>query len=53
MSVPIRMPVALNDSVEDASEELGLSKQDVIRLSIERGVVILKNQLHPPAQKAA
>jgi hypothetical protein len=45
ISVPVRMPAALDQLITSTAEEIKLSKQDTIRLSIERGVQILKRQL--------
>ena len=45
-SVPIAMPIELDAKIEEAMTRLPmLSKQDVMRLSIERGLSILVNQL--------
>lgn len=45
ISVPVRMPAALDELIASTAQEIKLSKQDTIRLSIERGVQILKRQL--------
>lgn len=44
-SVPVRMPSELDELITSTAAEIKLSKQDTIRLSIERGVKILKSQL--------
>lgn len=53
VSIPVRMPVELDQLITDTAVEVKLSKQDTIRLSLERGVEILKRQLAMPAEKAA
>lgn len=45
ISVPVRMPTELDELITITATEIKLSKQDTIRLSIERGVQILKRQL--------
>lgn len=45
ISVPVRMPSDLDDLIEQAGERTGLSKQDVMRLSLDRGLDILVEQL--------
>lgn len=47
LSVPVRMPADLNELITTTAEQVKLSKQDTIRLSLERGVEILKRQLMP------
>lgn len=45
-SVPLMMPPELEAKIEDARKKLPmLSKQDVMRLSLERGLSILVTQL--------
>lgn len=52
--VPLRMSAELEAKVESASEKVNLSKQDVMRLAIERGLEVLITQLTtPPATSAA
>ncbi len=43
--VPVRMSAELDELITITATEIKLSKQDTIRLSIERGVQILKRQL--------
>lgn len=45
MSVPVRMPSALDRRITETAEQLGLSKQDTMRLSMERGLKVLIAQL--------
>jgi hypothetical protein len=45
VTYPLRLTTALDDKVTAAAAETTLSKQDVMRLSIERGLEILLNQL--------
>lgn len=45
VSLPVRMPADLKARVDAASEAIPLSQQDVIRLSIDRGLEILLAQL--------
>jgi hypothetical protein len=45
VSVPIRMPEALETKITEATAKTGLAKQDVMRLSLERGIDILIAQL--------
>lgn len=49
VSLPLRMPVDLDQRVTAAAAEIGLSKQDTIRLSLERGLGILMEQLNGKA----
>lgn len=44
-NVPLRMTADLDDLIERAKEKTGLSKQDVMRLSLNRGLDILVEQL--------
>lgn len=55
VNVPVRMPADLEAKVQEASKAVGLSKQDVIRLAIERGLGVLVAQLSSehPTPKAA
>ncbi len=52
ISVPVRMPAALDELITSTAAEVKLSKQDTIRLSLERGLVILKRQLGTPVDGA-
>jgi predicted DNA-binding protein len=45
VNVPVRMPADLEAKVQEASKVVGLSKQDVIRLAIERGLGVLVQQM--------
>ena len=45
VNVPIRMSAALEASIETASKKVKLSKQDTMRLAIERGLDVLIAQL--------
>ena len=45
ISMPVRMPADLKKRVDAASEAIPLSQQDVLRLSIDRGLDILLTQL--------
>lgn len=45
VNVPLRMPHELHSKVNAASVQLKLAKQDVMRLSLERGIDILIAQL--------
>ena len=52
--VPLRMPADLDAKVDAASARTKLSKQDVMRLALERGIDVLIAQLTtPPATSAA
>ena len=53
VNVPVRMPKALSKKVNETSERLHLSKQDTMRLSMERGLEILERQLTTSPQMAA
>lgn len=53
VSVPVRMPAELDVLITDTAEAVKLSKQDTIRLSLERGLEILKRQLAMPVKDAA
>lgn len=52
-STPVRMPEELDALVTATAAEIKLSKQDTLRLSIERGVQILKRQLGAPVEPPA
>lgn len=53
VSVPLRMPRDLALKVDQASERTKLAKQDVMRLSMDRGIDVLLAQLtNPPAATA-
>jgi hypothetical protein len=54
VNVPVRLTEDLDREVTEASTETGLSKQDVMRLAIARGVKILIAQLkaEPPTPAA-
>lgn len=45
VNVPIRMPATLEAQIEAAAEKVKLSKQDTMRLAIERGLDVLIAQL--------
>lgn len=45
VSVPVRMPSVLDRRITETAEQLGLSKQDTMRLSMERGLKVLIAQL--------
>ena len=49
ISIPVRMPRELDALISATAAAVKLSKQDTIRLSLERGVEILKRQLNPTA----
>lgn len=53
VNVPVRMPKALSKKVNETSERLHLSKQDTMRLSMERGLEILERQLTSKPEMAA
>lgn len=53
VSVPVRLPVSLNDQIDQSASAIGLSKQDTMRLSLERGLKILTAQLGSQPDKAA
>lgn len=46
VSVPVRMPSGLDKRITEAADQLGLSKQDTMRLSMERGLKVLVAQLN-------
>jgi hypothetical protein len=43
--VPLSLPEDLADKVDAAAAEVGLSKQDTMRLALERGLPVLLAQL--------
>lgn len=45
VTVPLTMPAELEDRVIEAAGKVGLSKQDTMRLSLDRGLDILVKQL--------
>lgn len=51
-SIPLRMPQELKTKVDQASDKLNLAQQDVMRLSLERGLEILVAQLTTPVVSA-
>lgn len=53
VSIPVRMSVELDALITTTAEQVKLSKQDTIRLSVERGLEILKRQLAMPVAEAA
>jgi hypothetical protein len=52
VSIPVRLPAALDEQIEEASRVIGLSKQDTMRLSLERGLKVLTAQLLAPQAAA-
>ena len=52
-SVTIRLPESLENKVISASNETGLARADVYRLSIDRGVDKLLDQLRGEPAKVA
>ena len=44
-NVPLRVPDELAEQIDEAARATKLSKQDVMRLSMERGLGILVKQL--------
>ena len=53
VSVPLRLSSELEEKIAKASEKTKLAKQDVMRLSLERGIDILVDQLTKPVVPAA
>ncbi len=45
VSVPVRLSPDLDAKIDEASRATNLSKQDVMRLSLERGLKVLVTQL--------
>lgn len=45
VTVPVSMTSALDEKIEEAARRVGLSKQDTMRLSMERGLSVLISQL--------
>ena len=46
VNIPLRLPKSLDDKIEEARAETGIrSKQEIMRLSMERGLPILIAQL--------
>ena len=45
VSVPVRMSAELDNAIETAAGKVKLSKQDTMRLAIERGLDVLVAQL--------
>lgn len=43
--VPLAMSAELDAEIDAAARSVGLSKQDTMRLSIERGLKVLKAQM--------
>lgn len=52
-NVPVRIPVDLDTQIEKAAEKTGLNKQQVMRLSMERGLSVLVAQLTGQPLEAA
>ena len=53
VTVPVRLPVDLDRKIADTAAQVGLSKQDTMRLSMERGLGILFSQLTGKPQAEA
>lgn len=45
VSVSVRVPKGMRKEIKDTAAELHLSDQDTIRLSLARGLLVLKKQL--------
>lgn len=52
-SIPVRLSADLEQKIEAAAEQVKLSKQDVMRLSLERGLEVLIRQLTSEPATAA
>jgi hypothetical protein len=53
VNVPLRMPADLLKQIDAAAAEVKLSKQDVMRLALERGLKVLLVQLGGETQATA
>ena len=53
VSVPVRLPKELDELITATAKEVKLSKQDTMRLGLERGMSILKQQLAMPVVPTA
>ena len=51
--ISLRLNAEMDTTLVEASRRTGLSKSDVARLSIERGLGILMRQLESPVSEAA
>lgn len=49
--ISIRVPIELNEKTESAARATGLKKADVIRLSLDRGIDRLLEQLEAKPQQ--
>jgi len=50
--VPVRIPADLNDKISAASMSVHLTRADVIRLAVDRGIDVLLAQLAPASSAA-
>lgn len=50
--VPLRLTAELADLVSETAVSVKLSKQDTMRLALERGLTVLRQQLMKPALAA-
>jgi hypothetical protein len=48
VQVPLALPVELAEQIDEASVAVKLSKQDTMRLALERGLPVLLAQLTGP-----
>lgn len=48
ISVPVRLPMALDRRIKAAADQTTLGKQAVMRLAMERGIDVLLAQLKAP-----
>lgn len=51
--ISLRIDEALSSELEAAAQETKLNKSDLVRLSVERGLKILLEQLRAPVKTAA
>lgn len=52
VNVPVRISAELEERINSAAKDLALAKQDVMRLSIARGIEVLRAQLSAPVISA-
>lgn len=52
-AITVRIPETLDQKVDTTAEKIGLSRADVIRLSLDRGMDRLLEQLLAPNSTAA
>jgi predicted DNA-binding protein len=53
VTVPLIVPVEMDKRLETLKRKSGLSKADLMRMSIERGLGVVEKMFTPPVEVAA